>query len=65
DQDCVGYPLSEKTPIEWRKNKEYLFDTNKKGLSNKGHDEGIFLEDGVELISPDEKLELIEFLKVL
>ena len=65
DQDCVGYPLGEKTPSEWKKDKDFLYDTRKEGLSNKGHDERIFIKDGKEIYSMKEKLELIEFLKTL
>lgn len=65
DSTCVGYPLDEKTPKEWRSNPEFLFDTRKEGLSNRGHDERIFIKDGFEVFTPDEKLELIEFLKTL
>jgi len=64
DQDCVGYPLGDKTPLEWRK-KEFLFDSRKEGLSNRGHDERIFIKDGKEIFSADDKRDLIEFLKTL
>jgi mono/diheme cytochrome c family protein len=65
DQQCVGYPTGEKTPASWQQNKEYLYDTTKEGLSNAGHDERIFLKDGKEIYSWEQKLELIEFLKTL
>jgi hypothetical protein len=65
DQECVGYPLGEKAPAEWSKNKDYFYDTQKEGLSNLGHDERIFIKDGKEIYSQSEKLELIEFLKTL
>ncbi len=65
DQDCVGYPLNEKTPVAWKKNKDLFYDTTKEGMHNTGHDEGIFLKDGIELFSVSEKSELIEFLKTL
>jgi hypothetical protein len=65
DQECVGYPLEEKTPTEWKKNKDQFYDTRKEGLRNSGHDVGIILEDGVEIFSDSEKMELIEFLKTL
>lgn len=65
DQECAGYPIGEKTPEHWKKDKDYFYDTNKEGLSNKGHDEKIFLKDGKEIYTQTQKLELIEFLKTL
>lgn len=65
DQACVGYPLMTKVQTDWENVPEYKFDTRKEGLSNKGHDEKIFLKNGVEIYSQDEKMELIEFLKTL
>ncbi len=65
DQDCVGYPIGENTPEEWKKDKDYFYDTRKEGLSNSGHDEKIFLKDGEEIYTAEEKSELIEFLKTL
>lgn len=65
DHDCVGYPLGEKTPAHWKKKKDYFFDTKLEGLSNSGHDEKIFMRDGVEIYNQTEKKELIEFIKTL
>jgi hypothetical protein len=65
DLRCNGYPLEDKVPAGWKTNKEFFYDSRKEGLSNKGHDERIFLKDGLEIYSQDEKLELIEFLKTL
>lgn len=65
DQDCVGYPLGAKTPKEWKKNPEYFYDTKKEGMSNRGHDEGVFLKDGKEIYTLEQKKEIIEFLKTL
>lgn len=65
DQDCVGYPVGEKAPQEWYKDPPFLYDTRKEGLSNAGHDEKIFIKDGKEIFSPEQKSELIEFLKTL
>lgn len=65
DQECVGYPLAEKAPVSWRDDPEYLYDTRKEGLSNKGHDERIFIKDGLEIYNREQKMELIEFLKTL
>jgi mono/diheme cytochrome c family protein len=65
DQECVGYPVGDKTPLHWNSFAEYSYDSRKEGLSNKGHDERIFLKDGKEIYTWEEKLELIEFLKTL
>lgn len=65
DQECVGYPLGDKAPQEWAAHKENFYDTNREGLSNSGHDVGIFIKDGKEIYSKAQKLELIEFLKTL
>ncbi|MEQ8785226.1 MAG: hypothetical protein RIC55_02970 [Pirellulaceae bacterium] len=64
DRAKVGFPLGEKTPRDWRRTAN-LFDTRKPGLSNAGHDEGIFAKDGVSQFAPGEKADLIEFLKTL
>lgn len=58
DQDCVGYPIGEKTPAAW-KQKEFLYDTRREGLSNAGH------EKMFQHLGDEEKRELIEFLKTL
>ncbi len=60
DRVCNGYPQS---PVSW--NPEYYYDTRRPGLANAGHDEGIFLNQGRELLSWTQKLDLIEYLKVL
>lgn len=65
DQECVGYPLGEKTPEHWKLNSEYFYETQKEGLSNKGHDRGIFIKEGKEIYTQEQKNELIEFLKTL
>ena len=69
DKDCVGYPLGNKTPEAWKREsgaaKERFFDSSRKGLGNQGHDEGIFLQDGKEMLTQDQKAEIIQFLKTL
>lgn len=65
DSRCVGYPLDSAAAGSWRLRIAHAFDARKAGLSNRGHDEGIFLEGGRELLSAAEKLDLIEFLKTL
>jgi len=65
DSECVGYPTGDKTPKEWKKNSEHLYDTAREGMSRSGHDERIFIKDGVEIFSKEQKRDLIEFLKTL
>ncbi len=65
DSECNGYPLGIKAPRDWNTNTDYLFDTRSNGLSNSGHDEEIFLRDGQELLSAEDKSDLIQFLQTL
>jgi len=65
DQNCGGYPLGNKTPQAWKQNKEFYYDSSKEGLSNAGHDEKIIMKNGQEIFTPEQKLELVEFLKTL
>ncbi len=65
DWECGGYPLGEKTPKEWFKSKARFYDTTKPGLSNSGHDERIFVKNGVYLLEGEKRGDLIEFLKTL
>lgn len=64
DSVCNGYPLGNKTPKAW-KTAEHLYDTRKEGLKNTGHDERIFLENGKEKFTVEEKLALVQFLQTL
>lgn len=64
DAMCNGYPQAARAPEAWRK-KEFAYVVNAQGLSNRGHDEGIFLRDGEEIFSPADKQAIIEFLKTL
>lgn len=65
DSDCLGYPVAEKTPREWLKDSEHFYDTRLPGMSNGGHYERIFVKDGVERFSPEDKKDLLEFLKTI
>jgi hypothetical protein len=65
DKVCNGYPVPEKAPVEWKRTRELKVDTSKKGLGNFGHDEGIFIENGKELLNQDEKMDLIKYLQTL
>jgi hypothetical protein len=65
DSECGGYPLAEKSPEHWKNDPDYFYDTQKPGLSNAGHDEGIITKNGQEIFTEEQKRELIEFLKTL
>ncbi|MEZ4743751.1 MAG: hypothetical protein R3B45_15120 [Bdellovibrionota bacterium] len=66
DSSCVGYPLGAETPKTWMRSRENYYDTKLPGLSNAGHDRRIFLDqDGNEIFSEQDKLDIIEFLKTL
>lgn len=65
DSDCNGYPRGRQVPLEWKERRSAYFDTKLKGLSNEGHDEGIFLEGGQEQLTSQEKSDLIVFLQTL
>jgi cytochrome c553 len=62
DRHCNGYPSP--APKSWRKG-ETLFHTERAGMSRFGHDEGIFLKNGREILSEREKRDLIRFLQTL
>ncbi|HEY8270679.1 MAG TPA: hypothetical protein VIG33_07295 [Pseudobdellovibrionaceae bacterium] len=64
DVECNGYPLGAATPNSW-KDLKHSYDTHRPGMGNQGHDEGIFLEKGRELLSPRQKRALIQFLQTL
>ena len=63
DLECNGYPTGH--PQSDLGEGDDLFDTRKAGMSNRGHDEGIFLEDGRELLSVPQKADLIQYLQTL
>jgi hypothetical protein len=65
DIDCNGYPLGADVPNEWRENPNALFDTSRPAMGNFGHDDRIFLKDGEELLTLEEKMALIQFLQTL
>ncbi|MFM6930128.1 MAG: hypothetical protein ACKOX6_16780, partial [Bdellovibrio sp.] len=64
DFECGGYPTGAKTPRSWAQS-EHLFDTRRIGMSNKGHDVGIFIRDGKEILSAEDKRNLIQYLQTL
>jgi len=59
DSGCNGYPLD--APPHF----DQVFDTTVPGLSNMGHDEGIFMDGGEERFTDDQKTDLIRFLQTL
>ena len=65
DRDCNGYPEEAKIPASWKNRGNFWYDTKRTGMSNRGHDEGIFLRGGKELLTPSEKKDLILFLQTL
>jgi cytochrome c553 len=65
DRDCVGYPVGEAIPSEWKKERDALFDTRRTGMSNQGHYRMFLTDEGEERFSQHEKSELLEFLKTL
>lgn len=65
DFDCNGYPAPEAAPAEWKQNPQYAYDTRIRGMGNGGHDVGIFIKNGQEILSPQDKRDLIHFLQTL
>jgi mono/diheme cytochrome c family protein len=65
DPLCNGYPIGAAAPAAWARSREHRFDTRRAGLGNGGHDEGIFLENGKELFSDQDKRDLVRFLQTL
>ncbi|MBY0386222.1 cytochrome c [bacterium] len=64
DSECNGYPLKN-TPSNWQRTDEFYYDTRIDGMSNQGHDEGIFIKNGEELLTSQDKKDLILFLQTL
>lgn len=62
DSECNGYP---EAPSASAPDRGVIFDTARPGLSRLGHDEGIIVRNGHELLSPEEKQDLIRFLQTL
>jgi hypothetical protein len=65
DATCNGYPVGAAVPAAWLKDSEALFDSKRAGLGNQGHDEGVFLKDGQEMFTPEQKHDIIVFLQTL
>lgn len=66
DKDCNGYPDSSSySALEKLKRKKYKYDTRNDGMHNSGHYEKIFRKDGKEVLTFEEKKDLIRFLQTL
>lgn len=67
DVECNGYPSGANVPGKWVKNETSNYDTSRRGLSNSGHDVGIFVDrvTGKEILTPENKTDLISFLQTL
>lgn len=64
DPDCNGYPTLDQVPAAWRQ-EAFYYDTNRKGMSNAGHDVDIFIKNGQEILTASDKKALIKFLQTL
>lgn len=62
DVRCNGYP---RRRAPEGTSEEFLYQAEGEGRSNAGHDEGIFLQNGRELMTNAEKFDLIRFLQAL
>jgi len=65
DEACNGYPTGDAVPAAWKKDPDALYDTRIPGLGNQGHDEGVFLKNGAEMYTPEQKRDIIEYLQTL
>ncbi|MCP4914827.1 MAG: hypothetical protein GY909_17040 [Oligoflexia bacterium] len=65
DQDCVGYPVGDKIPKEWWKEKEAIFNATKPGLLNIGHSKAFYDENGKPKMTEAQKKDLRSYLKTL
>lgn len=65
DKDCVGYPLGDKIPKAWLQEEDARYVAGTPGLSNLGHSKAFIGDAGEELLTPDDKINLIHFLKTL
>jgi len=65
DDDCVGYPVGRNVPQGWTQEKSWQVHTNISGRKSIGHDQMLFNRNGIEKFSPQNKKDLISFLKTL
>jgi hypothetical protein len=59
DRECNGFP--EKAAHSSAR----IYDTTKPGLSRRGHDQGIFIKNGVNLLDQQKRRDLVQFLQTL
>jgi len=59
DFECNGYPRQPRGKVR------EVYQASRPGMKNIGHDEGIFIKNGKELLSPENKQDLIQFLQTL
>lgn len=64
DFECNGYPMGKSVPGAWR-TAQMKYDTTREAMSNSGHDERIFVKDGKELLTADDRRNLIQYLQTL
>lgn len=65
DRECNGYPSGLRIPLEWRQDPDSIYNTARPGMHNRGHDEGIFIKNGRELLTTEQKRNLVSFLQTL
>jgi mono/diheme cytochrome c family protein len=65
DAACVGYPTGESVPEAWKAETRRHYDTRRAGLGNQGHDAWLVDSDGAEILSADDRADLVMFLKTL
>ncbi len=64
DFDCNGYPVAARVPSGWRQ-AQFKYDTSREAMSNRGHDEKIFVKDGQEILTSEDKKNLVQYLQTL
>lgn len=65
DKERNGYPRPEFIRNEFKRDKQYHYNTKKKGMSNSGHTKMLLNDNGNEKFTHENKLEIIEYLKTL
>lgn len=65
DFSCNGYPMGNETPADWKLSWDYFYDSSRVGMGRGGHDRGILLRDGREVLNLEERRDLIQYLQTL
>ena len=65
DKDCIGFPIGDKTPRDWKSSSHPVFNSKKSGLRNIGHSKMLWTKSGESILTKPEKKDLLEFLKTL